>query len=94
MEENYYVTITRAIKDALHALKSDRFDWLFLDHDLGEGADNNGYYFLKLCFEEGIRIPPCIKIVSSNPVGKENMAGLLQSLFGYYRVRTDILKKF
>lgn len=87
------LTICRTIEQAIETLDSHRFDVLLLDHDLGEGYDNNGYYFLKRCFDEGIRLPKIIIIVSSNPVGRENMAGFLQSCWGYHRWTPQYLER-
>ena len=49
-------------------------EWLYLDHDLGEEVD--GYQIAKWA-QQNECLPSKIQLVTSNPVGRENIAALL-----------------
>ena len=73
------VTIVRNYKDAIFALKNNYYDYVSLDHDLGE--KKTGYDITKYIVENNINIGVII-IHSANVVGKYNMKQLLQH-YGY-----------
>jgi len=65
---------TDNINDAKSILKSNKFDCIFLDHDLGE-VDieyNNGYQLAKWIAQENITYTRLI-VHSSNTVGSQNI---------------------
>ena len=51
---------------------------LYLDHDLGSEGSTTGYHFLTLLLENGM-YPQDVIVVSSNPVGCDNIARALIS---------------
>lgn len=70
-----YGIIARDYESGLKMLRMGGFDCLYLDHDLGE--IKTGYDLIKQAVEEGIELPDKIAIVSSNPVGRDNIKRLL-----------------
>lgn len=68
--------IARNSKAAKQLLTLDCWECVCFDHDLGEGY--SGYDVMKWMFENNIR-PKNIQIVTSNPVGRENMNAILRS---------------
>ena len=68
-------------KDARAGIKmmTDHFDeigTLCMDHDLGDAEEMNGYEVLKFLMLKGL-VPDHVQMVTSNPVGRTNMANLL-----------------
>lgn len=63
--------------DGLRALDTHPVTHLYMDHDLGE-QDTTGYDVLVFALEAGI-CPPNVLLVTSNPVGRQNMANALLS---------------
>lgn len=66
-------------KNALVSYKGN-IECLCLDHDLGPGQES-GYDVAKWALENGL-MPNHVQIVSSNPVGRQNIAFVLTS-YGY-----------
>lgn len=61
---------------------SGDIECLYMDHDLGEESQTDGYELLKKLYaNDGINIsmPDKVQLVTSNPVGRQNMADLLIS---------------
>ena len=68
--------IARTPEAAKHALTCDSWECVCFDHNLG--CDEFGYDIMKWMLEQSI-FPPRIQLVTSNPVGRENMKMLLSS---------------
>jgi hypothetical protein len=79
--------VARSYKDGIDALTNEGpWDLLLLDHDLGSydewGREKTGYDII--CFLEanpGLK-PKSIRIVSSNPVGRQRMQVVIDKLYG------------
>lgn len=54
-----------------------QIECLCLDHDLGENQEN-GYQIITWALERDL-VPPHVQIVSSNPVGRKNIAAALEA---------------
>lgn len=69
--------IAKNARDGIHMVieNFDRIECLCLDHDLGEVL--NGYDVLCHLFEVG-KVPNHVQLVTSNPVGRANMANVLK----------------
>jgi hypothetical protein len=54
-------------------------DWrcVCFDHDLGDLSEMNGYQLMCAAVEKGL-LPGRVQLVTSNPVGRKNMANLLE----------------
>lgn len=75
--------IARTSKEAFELLTQQDWSELYIDHDLGE--DVTGYNIIVWMLENpAIKNPEFVQIVSSNPVGRENIAKALVS-HGYIR---------
>jgi hypothetical protein len=79
--------IVRNFKSSI--LLADKLDFadvdLLLDHDLGE--EKTGYNFINYLIEIG-NLPKLVTIVSSNPVGRDNIIRALENE-GYVRKHGD-----
>lgn len=68
----------RSYQEAIQFLERDCPDAICLDHDLGE--EKSGYdiakYIVDKCIDEGYILPQFAS-QSANPVGRENILGLL-----------------
>lgn len=74
--------VARTFAEGVIALKSEIFDVLYLDHDLGEDDPNHtGYGIMKFLEENPDRLPKEIKLVTSNPVGRANMQVVINRLY-------------
>lgn len=72
------ITITEKSKEAIEYLKNNKYDYLYLDHDLGgkvmvASGENTGYEVAKWLEENPDRKPDHIILHSFNPVGSDNM---------------------
>lgn len=67
--------IARTPEAARILLKCNCWETVCFDHDLG--AVESGYDILKWMFEQKI-YPQKIQLVTSNPVGRENMSAILK----------------
>lgn len=75
--------IARTGGEGLYALEAYPVTHLYMDHDLGEDS-TNGYEVLTLALELGL-CPENVFLVTSNPVGRQNMeSALLNS--GYRKI--------
>jgi CheY-like chemotaxis protein len=77
LSEHDTVPVTLA-STAIELLEKEEWDWLFLDHDLGDTwrADeghNTGYAVAKWLEEHPERKPRHIILHSMNPIGRERM---------------------
>lgn len=82
--------IARNYNDGIAALQERQWDVLYLDHDLGDftgpnGSERNGYHIV--CFLEANPefLPKRIEVVSSNPVGRSNIAAVLGKFYPEWR---------
>ena len=79
---NHNITITDSSKIAIEKLSNEKFDLLFLDHDLGgkahvQSGENTGYEVAKF-LEENMQFAPNFIIVHSmNIVGAKNIMNAL-----------------
>jgi len=73
----------RTAKSFLASEELSMIDVLFLDHDLGVGK--TGYDVIVELVEQRQIYPSTVEIVSSNPVGIENIGRCLEHN-GYYRL--------
>lgn len=73
-DPKYNVTICRTYAEAIECLAFRKYDVVDLDHDLGE--EKTGYDICKYIVEKGINVPTIVTH-TANPVGRENMAQLL-----------------
>ena len=70
--------IARTAQEGRKALLAFPVTHLYMDHDLGPYSDANGYQVLTWALERGIA-PPHVQLVTSNPVGAENMQRALEA---------------
>lgn len=68
--------IARNYDSAIVLLPAYSWTWVYFDHDLGDDKKGTGLDVMKFMFQQDIH-PPNIQLVTSNPVGKKNMADLL-----------------
>lgn len=79
IDGKYTLTHCKEVVTAMDALLRDRFDVLFLDHDLDQKAfvpsqhDNTGYQLAKFIEQKNIPYSQCF-IHSMNPQGAHNMS--------------------
>lgn len=81
--EFYVDHIAKTAQDGRQALLSFPVTHLYMDHDLGEHSDTNGYQVVNWALERGV-CPAHVQLVTSNPVGRDNMARALENA-GYYK---------
>ena len=67
-------SIRRNYRTACVDAFKNKYDLLYLDHDLGE--EKTGYDFIKYCIHHNITFKE-VNIVSSNPVGRDNIGFIL-----------------
>ncbi len=68
--------VCRNFQDACVEVNENKYDFLYLDHDLGEVS--TGYDFINYCINRDIKFG-WIVIVSSNPVGRDNIGFVLRA---------------
>jgi CheY-like chemotaxis protein len=78
---NYTLIVTTAA-EAIVSLKTQEWDWLFLDHDLGgktmvESGPGTGYEVACFLEEHPDRKPPHIAVHSFNPTGTDRIMAAL-----------------
>ena len=73
------IEVVRNYNDAISCLKNNTYDYISLDHDLGE--DKTGYDIAKYIVENQIKVG-AVAIHSANPVGRDNIKQLLTH-YGY-----------
>lgn len=70
--------IARTPQEGQQALLSFPVTHLYLDHDLGDPDIATGYDVLNWALERGC-VPAHVQLVTSNPVGRDNMARALEA---------------
>ena len=75
--------VARDSYQAYKLISRAKWDEVYLDHDLGEGSDT-GYQVMNWWLESDYPLPHTILIVSSNPVGRDNIGRALVA-HGYHR---------
>lgn len=75
---NAEIIYTQIPIEAINHLKNEKFDYIFLDHDLGgtvyaNSDENSGYAVAKWLEENPDRQPDYIILHSLNPTGVANM---------------------
>ena len=81
---NAKLTFVKTVKRAIEELTNEKWDLLFLDHDLNGhvfvksgGTEETGYDVAKFLSENLQYMPKKIFIHTLNPVGRENIKSLL-----------------
>lgn len=81
--------VARTVAEARTLMKEHPFHELSLDHDLGQEVHGTGYDFLVWLERVAagmefvpawFKIPPIIKLHTQNPVGRENMLRVIESI--------------
>ena len=70
--------IAKTAQDGRQALLSFPVSHLYMDHDLGEHSDTDGYKVIVWALERGV-CPANVMFVTSNPVGRDNMVAALEN---------------
>lgn len=75
--------ISRTYLDGMRVLIGNKWDVLYLDHDLGDKDDKKTGYGI-MCFLEEYPeyLPDKIILVTSNPVGRKNIQMVIDKLYG------------
>lgn len=74
--------VCRTFNEGIDALSEQPWDLLLLDHDLGEEiSGNDGYGVANWLERNPQHMPKMIEIVSSNPVGRQNIERVLQKYY-------------
>jgi hypothetical protein len=78
--------VARNYDQGIAALKSEKWDILYLDHDLGDFSygddkEKTGYDIMLFLEEFQEYLPGKIEIVSSNPVGRNKMQTVINKLY-------------
>lgn len=68
----------RTAQEGRQALLSFPVTHLYMDHDLGEESDTDGYKVIVWALERGV-CPAHVQMVTSNPVGRDNMIAALEN---------------
>jgi CheY-like chemotaxis protein len=79
---NHTVITAMTASEAIHILSKDSFEYIFLDHDLGDrvfvpSGPGTGYEVAKWLAEHPEKQAPNIVIHSYNPVGAKAMSNVL-----------------
>ena len=77
------LTITDQAADAIEILKSEKFDLIFLDHDLGgqvyvDSSEKNTGYTVACELSSTVNSDTTVVIHSMNPTGSNNMKAVLE----------------
>lgn len=82
-EPAHELVVARTFEEGIAKLKEGSWDILYLDHDLGtEEYGKDGYGVMKFIEEFPQYLPKDICFVTSNPVGRKNMALVYLKLLG------------
>lgn len=74
--------IARTFDEGIKALKTERFDILYLDHDLADIDDRKtGYGIMNFLEENRHLLPTKIVLVTANPVGRVKMQVVIDLLY-------------
>lgn len=81
--EFYVDHIAKNARDGQKALLAFPVTHLYMDHDLGDENEPTGYDVICWAIERGC-VPANVTMVTSNPVGRDNMVAALENI-GYTR---------
>ena len=81
--------VCRTYEDGINALKSEKWDILYLDHDLGDSYEDSegvhreltGYSIMCWLEEHPEHLPGEIEFVTANPVGRDKMMAVRRKLY-------------
>lgn len=74
--------VARTFDAGIEALKSEKFDVLYLDHDLGDDdPKKTGYGVMNFLEANPEHLPGKIVLVTANPVGRVNMQRVIERLY-------------
>lgn len=74
--------VARTFDDGIEALKKQRFDVLYLDHDLGDPDPKKTGYGIMVFLEENLKLlPGKIICVSSNYPGRKRIEAVIEKLY-------------
>lgn len=84
------VSVARTYSDAVEALlTNDRFDEIYLDHDLGcfdpSGREYTGYDLMCWLEQHPEKTPKKFVLVTNNPVGRQRMQQVIDRILGSRR---------
>jgi hypothetical protein len=71
--------VARNYNDGVELLKTNTWDELYLDHDLGDYS-KTGYDVMCWLETHPARLPPAVYFVTSNPAGEQRMRQVLDKL--------------
>jgi len=74
--------IARTFEEGIAALKSEAYDLLYLDHDLGEANGKDGSAIMNFLEENPQFLPGKIELITSNPIGRMYMQTVIDRLYG------------
>jgi len=77
--------IVRTYDEGIQALQENKWDIVWLDHDLGcfkDGKEYTGYTILCWLEENPRFLPRSIRLITSNPVGRARMQMVIDKLYG------------
>lgn len=75
--------IARTYLDGIEALKAEKWDVLWLDHDLGPmSGDRHGAHIMDWLEEHPEHLPGMIICVSSNPPGRQYIERVVKRIYG------------
>lgn len=73
----------RTFKEGIRLLKEEKWDEVYLDHDLGSpDPKETGYDILCWLEENQAHLPKNIILVTANPAGAEKMKVVIKKLYG------------
>lgn len=73
--------IARTFEEGIEALKSDNWDILYLDHDLGQDYGKDGSGVMNFLEANVLYLPKKIELITSNPVGRLYMQSVIDRLY-------------
>ena len=73
--------IARTFEDGVKKLRTERWDLLYLDHDLG-AFKKSGYDVMQFLIENKQYIPKMILCISDSPGGKDMINGMIKDIYG------------
>jgi len=73
--------VARTFKDGVNKLKTEKWDLLYLDHNLGE-FKKSGYDVMQFLKENKQFAPKMILCISDSPGGKDQINGMIKDIYG------------
>jgi len=73
--------VAKTFEDGVTKLKTQKWDLLYLDHDLGK-YKKSGYDVMQFLAENKQFIPKIIICVSDSPGGKNQIEGMIKDIYG------------